>query len=114
MPYIVRDANKNILRVDARPIIGAEMIAHDHPDLITFLKARGQDPTQIQKYLDELRQSDVAMSRAIEDVVMALLKKNVLKMADLPQAVQERMSYRVKLRVMIQEIYDKASSTRLD
>lgn len=112
MPYVIRDANHTVIRADVRPIVGGEMVPYDHADLATYLTSHGQDPAVVQQYLVELRQTDAAMSRAIEDVIMALLKKNILKMADLPLAVQDRMSYRLKLRVMIQEIFDKASNSR--
>ncbi len=109
MPYIIRNSEGNISRVSMRPIPGVEVLPHGHPDLEAFLKKNGQDPAKVQSALAELRQSDADMSRAIEDVVMALLKKNVLKMTDLPPPVQDRMSNRAKLRVLIQDTYDQAS-----
>jgi len=109
MPYIKRDAAGKITHATIQGIHGSEMVPYDHPDLIAFLRDNGQDPKKIDEALDELRRTDADMSRAIEDVVMALLKKNILKMTDLPKPVQERMAYRVKLRVMVQEIYDQAS-----
>ena len=109
MPYIVRDANGKINRASARHIHGAEMVPYDHGELRDFIGSNGQKPQQIDDALSELRRTDAEMSRAVEDVVMALLKKNVLKMSDLPKPVQERMALRVKLRVMIQEVYDQAS-----
>ena len=50
------------------------------------------------------------MARAVEDVIMVLLKKNLFKMTDLPKPVQDRMSFRVKQRVLIQDIYDQATA----
>lgn len=90
------------------------MVPYDHPDLLAFLKNNGQDPAKIDEALGELRRTDVDMSRAIEDVVMALLKKNILKMTDLPKAVQDKMAYRVGLRVRIQETFDQASGQSND
>ena len=109
MPYIFRDANGKITRATVRQIIGAEMVPYDHPDLVAFLRANGQNPDTVSESLVELRKTDVEMSRAVEDVVMALLKKNVLKMSDLPKPVQERMANRVKLRMIIQDVYEQAS-----
>jgi len=111
MPYILRDASGKVTRASARTIIGADMVSYDHPDLLAFLRANGQDPKVIDDALSELRKTDAEMMRAVEDVVMALLKKNILKMTDLPKPVQDRMSLRVKLRVRIQEVYDQASGT---
>jgi hypothetical protein len=109
MPYVFRDASGAILRASVRPVIGAEMLPYDHPDLVAFLEKHGQSQEKIETSLAELRRTDPEMSRAVEDVIMALLKKNVLKMTDLPKPVQERMALRVKLRVMIQDAYDQAS-----
>ncbi len=109
MPYILRDREGKIYRASARALHGGEMVPYNHPELVEFVKNKGQDPQKIDESLTELRRTDADMSRAVEDVIMALLKKNVLKMTDLPKPVQERMALRVKLRVMIQEIYDQAS-----
>jgi len=109
MPYVFRDANGKVCRATVRPIHGAESLPHGHPELVEFLRERGQDPDQIEQSLGDLRKTDAEMSRAVEDVIMALLKKNILKMTDLPKPVQDRMASRVKLRVMIQDAYDQAS-----
>jgi len=109
MPYIIRDAEGKIVRASARHVHGAEMVPYDDRDLQEFLRKNGQDPKKVSDALEELRRTDLEMSRAVEDVVMALLKKNVLKLTDLPKPVQERMALRVKLRVMIQDVYDQAS-----
>lgn len=109
MPYIIRDESGKIIRASAAHIHGAEVVSYDHQELKAFLSTNGQDPKTIDEALIELRRTDLEMSRAVEDVVMALLKKNILKLTDLPKPVQERMALRVKLRVMIQDVYDQAS-----
>jgi len=113
MPYIFRDEHGKITKASARAIHGAELVSHNHPEVMEFLKTHGQDPKHVEEALNELRRTDVEMSRAIEDVIMALLKKNILKMTDMPKAVQDRMALRVKLRLLIQEIYDHASGSRI-
>lgn len=109
MPYIVRDSSGKITRATVQALHGAEMVPYNHPELVTFLEKNGQDPRKIEDTLTELRRTDGEMARAVEDVVMALLKKNVLKMTDLPKPVQDRMAARVKLRMIIQEAFDQAS-----
>lgn len=109
MPYIVRDSSGNVTRATVQALHGAEMVPYNHPDLVAFLEKNGQDPQKIEDTLAELRRTDGEMARAVEDVVMALLKKNVLKMTDLPKPVQDRMAARVKLRMTIQEAFDQAS-----
>ena len=112
MPYIIRDDHGKIIKASARSIHAAELVPHNHPDVMDFLKAHGQDPKQVEEALNELRRTDAEMSRAVEDVIMALLKKNILKLTDMPKAVQDRMALRVKLRLQIQEIYDQASGAK--
>ncbi len=109
MPYIIRDASGKVTRATVQAIHGAEMVPYNHPDLVAFLQANGQEPTKVEEALSELRRTDAEMSRTVEDVVMVLLKKNILKMSDLPKPVQEKMAYRVKLRITIQETFDQAS-----
>ncbi len=108
MPYIVRDSSGKIIRASVQTLPGAQVLPFDHPDLIAFLRDNGQDPARIEEALAELRRTDLDMSRAVEDVVMVLLKKNILKMNDLPKAVQDKMSYRLKLRLAIQDTLEQA------
>ncbi len=109
MPYILRDDKGQIIKASARTLMNGELVPHSHPDVIAFLKVRGQDPQQVEIALAELRRTDNEMARAVEDIIMVLLKKNLFKMTDLPKPVQDRMSFRVKQRVLIQDIYDQAS-----
>lgn len=111
MPFIVRDAEGKICRASVRGAPGSETVPHNHPELLEFMKTKGQDPQKVEEALGDLRRTDAEMSRAVEDVIMALMKKNLLKMTDLPKAVQDRMALRVKLRVAIQDAYDQASGT---
>jgi hypothetical protein len=110
MPYILRDETGKVIKASARALIGAELVPHNHPDVLEFLTSRGQDPQQVEFALGELRRTDNEMARAVEDVVMVLLKKNLLKMTDMPKPVQDRMAFRVKQRMLIQDAYDQASS----
>ena len=112
MPFVVRGQDGKIQRVTARSLPGAEMLPPDHPDIISFLDQRGVAPDVIKQAFSELRRTDNEMSRAVEDVITALLKKNILKMTDLPKAVQDRIAYRVRMRLQIQEAYDRASQSR--
>lgn len=112
MPYIIKDEAGNVINATTQEIYGAEMVPYDHPDLLAFLMKNGQDPQDISNALDELRSSDAAMARAVEDVINALLKKNLLKMIDLPKPVQDRMARRIKLRMGIENTLHKATEQR--
>ncbi|MER2519166.1 MAG: hypothetical protein ABTQ34_00560 [Bdellovibrionales bacterium] len=109
MPYVFRSEGGQIYRIGVKPVPGAEPLPHDHPEVRSFLVTHGQDPAQIDNALSELRRTDNEMARAVEDVITVLLRKNILKLSELPKAVQERMALRVRMRVLIQEAYDRAS-----
>ena len=110
MPYIQRNEKGKVVKVSVRALVGGDLLPHNHPEIIEFLKQRGQNPQHVDAALAELRRTDGEMSRAVEDVILVLLKKNIIKMTDLPKEVQDRMSFRVRQRVMIQDIYDQATA----
>ncbi len=109
MPYILRTQDGKIAKVSSFPVSGGEPVPADDPQLLSFLEARGIPSTTVENAIRELRRTDNEMSRAIEDLITALLKKNVLKMTDLPKAVQDRIALRISLRMQIQQAFEKAS-----
>ena len=110
MPYIQRDNSGEIIKVSARMFPGGEPSPHNNHEVVAFLSNRGQDPKDIEVALAKLAQTDGEMARAVEDLILILLKKNMVKMTELPKEVQDRISFRVKQRVLIQDIYDQASA----
>ncbi|MGB4101136.1 MAG: hypothetical protein WBK91_04435 [Alphaproteobacteria bacterium] len=113
MPFVQRDAtNGKIVKAMTRSVPNAEFVQHGHPDLIAFLQERGVDTKQIDDALGELKRTDMDMSRAVEDLITALLKKSVIKISDLPKQVQDRIALRTRMRVLIAESYDRASTSR--
>lgn len=109
MPYVIRNGEGRISKVTMVILPGTEYLPHDHAEVVQYLVNKGQDPKKVEEALNELKRTDAEMSRAIEDVIMALFKKNILKMTDLPKPVQERMAFRAKMRVIISDIYDQAA-----
>lgn len=114
MPYILRDTTGNIAKISSRPMPNGQSLALDHPEIVTFLKSRRVNPKQIQSYLVDLKNSDTDMARTIEDIVTLLLKKNLVKIADMPQHMQDKMAIRARLRLAIEDIYNQASTTAPD
>ncbi len=110
MPYILLDETGKIYKVSVRQLGGGELVPHSHPDVAAFLIKQGQDPHQVENALAELRRTDNEMARTVEDVVVILMKKNLLKMTDMPKPVQDRIAFRVKQRMLIQDVYDQASA----
>jgi hypothetical protein len=112
MPFVLRDTTGKVTKISVRSLVGAESLPHGHPDVVAFLESHGQNPKQVEESLNELRRTDNEMARAVEDIIMVLLKKNLIKLTDMPKAVQDRMQLRVKLRMQIQEAYDQASGNK--
>ena len=112
MPFILRDGTGKISRASTKALVGAEFVPHSHPEVMAFLAERGQDPKQVETAINDLRQTDSEMARTVEDVIMLLLKKNIMKMSELPKIVQERLSNRVKLRIVVEDIYEQASGSK--
>jgi hypothetical protein len=109
MPFILRNPAGKIIRASVKPLVGGEALPHHNPEVLQFLIDHQQDPQQVVDALAELQVTDGEMARAIEDIIIILLKKNVFKMSELPRPVQDRMAMRTKLRTKIEEAYDKAS-----
>ena len=110
MPYIKKDKDGNIIKISNRILLDGEAVPHNNPGVVAFLRQRGKDPNQIQEALDVLRKTDAEMVRAIEDIIMLLLRKNIVKMNELPPEVQDRLNLRNKSRMIMNDIYDQASA----
>jgi len=94
MPYITRDNQQQILRVEQTAVPGSELINPDSPELWAFLFK--QHPHTAPKHY--LNLTDDEMIRVVEDVVDVLLKKNILLLTDLPTAVQSKIQARKQAR----------------
>ena len=111
MPFVQRDSSGKITRATLNQIMDLEFVPHGTPEIVAFLEDRGQDPKKVDEVLAELRRSDVEMARLSEDLVTVLLRRNLLKMSDLPPQVQDRMALRTKLRMLLQDVYAQASGS---
>lgn len=111
MPFVIRDQDGKILRVNAKSLHGSEYIDFNNKEFVSFLKQNNQDPSTINEAISELQRTDNDMSRIIEDVVRALLKKNILRMSDLPASAQEKLTYRINMRCLIEETLNQATQT---
>ena len=93
MPYVTRNAEGAIasLTRDA-PSDGAEFLAPDHPDVGAFLGTSGEED------FDRL---DADFVRVLEDVIDALIVKNVINITDLPDQAQAKLFARKSFRERI-------------
>jgi len=95
MPYIKRDTHHKIYSVaqqaDAEHI---EFIAATSQELVVFLTE--QSATEQAK--QTLAESDKDIARVTEDLIDLMIKKGLILFTDLPEAVQQKLLGRGKLR----------------
>lgn len=95
MPYINRNEHGDVSQLLDEPNKGgSEWLEVDHPDVIEFL----QQPSQANELKKSLSSSDSEMVRVVEDLVDMLMEKQVFVFTELPEAVQDKLNKRKKLR----------------
>lgn len=93
MPHVLRDTNGRIMAVLDRPSANpTEEVGADNAELIAYLSKKG--PTS---YFDLLR-ADLEFIRVIEDLIAALISRNVILLTDLPPQAQEKLLQRGSMR----------------
>ena len=84
MPFIRRNAQGTVDSLHRRDEGGAEFLPDDHPDVRAFL---GATPPAG----DAFASLDADFIRVIEDVIDALISKNVINITDLPPEAQTKL-----------------------
>lgn len=130
MAYVRRNEHQQIIAVfrDAGDD-GLEFIENDDPELIAFLEEQDDDvvvdvdspplmpqmpsatehPRRrhddvIEEPHRSLGDTDLRLIRALEDVIELLDRKGVISESDLPEPVQELLSKRRNMRVILREL----------
>ncbi|MFL1527226.1 tryptophan synthase subunit beta [Pseudomonas sp. O230] len=103
MFYVQRNAEGQLMRVEAEAYIGAsETLPADHPDLQAWfaseVMATSHKQLQQIKQLKQLRQSDLDMIRVLDDLIQVLTDKGVIRVTDLPAAAQAKLMDRSQAR----------------
>lgn len=93
MHYVVRDPNGSVISLHREPVEGAELLPANHPDVQAFL---GQPGTRA------FAEMDANLVRVLEDLIDALLKRNVLRITDLPIEAQVKLFERKHFRENMQ------------
>ena len=90
--YIRRDASNRIISVSRVPAPDhVESGAADRTEVIAFIG--GLSPRKAA-----LLESDLSLIRALEDLIDVLIRKDVLRLTDLPDSVQAKLLARRSLR----------------
>ena len=121
MPYIRRDAEGNISGLVETPDgQEAEQASINDPEVMAFLfsdeRARGipegcnlhapqclEVIFGLQDARKSMLDSDLAMSRVVEDLVDLLIQKGVIRFTDLPVAAQKKLMARNEARADLAE-----------
>ncbi|WP_150301497.1 tryptophan synthase subunit beta [Pseudomonas profundi] len=101
MVYVQRDADGLILRVESTPF--GEMtdtLAVESEELAGWLRAS----EEVHARLSGLKQSDLAMVRVLEDVVIVLVERGVISFTDLPEAARRKLDERALARADMEGI----------
>jgi hypothetical protein len=91
MPYVKRDDQGRISRLELQPGDGLEEIPADSAELVDFLRAMGLEQSTLQ-------QSDMRLVRVLEDLIDLLIDRDVIRFTDLPLAAQEKLMERRSMR----------------
>jgi len=93
MHYVVRDPNGSVVSLHREPVEGAELLPAHHLDVQAFLGQQGGR---------SFAEMDASLVRVLEDLIDALLRRNVLRITDLPQEAQVKLFERKHFRENLQ------------
>ncbi|MCK5647380.1 MAG: hypothetical protein KAI22_00740 [Gammaproteobacteria bacterium] len=95
MPFIKRDENRQIIAIfHERQDDADEELLVGNKEIIEFLESG--DYSEYTNHL--LNRSDSDFIRVLEDLIDVLLDKHVLLLTDLPEAAQQKLLKRKKIR----------------
>lgn len=99
MPYIKRDQSNQIIALSM--IEGAEFTEYQsstNSEIVAFL----EESDDIGATKSALEESDMEFVRVAEDLINTLILKKVILFTDFPEATQEKLLGREKLRQQLQ------------
>jgi FMN phosphatase YigB (HAD superfamily) len=101
MPYVIRDADGQIVAVHAIQSAKAEeRLQADDAELREFIAATS-DSANLQNVL---LASDLELVRVLEDLIAVLIDKRIIMLTDLPQAAQRKLARRYELRSRLNDL----------
>ncbi len=95
MPYIHRNKEGEVMGLlDSPSDDNNEWLELVHDDVVAFL----HQSANTKALKNTLHTSDAEMARVLEDVIDILMEKQVFVFTELPEAVQDKLNRRKKLR----------------
>jgi hypothetical protein len=100
MPYVLRGPDGKIDAIFQNPREGAdEELQPDDPEVMAFLSVGlAENELEMRQARDRLAISDLEMVRVFEDVIEIMIDKGLILITDLPEAAQEKLMERHRLR----------------
>ncbi len=92
--YVFRDARGQITSLHREALEGAQALSSDHPDVLAFT---GREVEQ-----EQFSKLDAGLVRVVEDLIDALIRRNVLCITDLPLEAQLKLFDRKYFREGLQ------------
>lgn len=92
MPYVVRDPQGRIASLHRDEVPDSEFLAPDHPEVGAFVEG-----VQNAEQANFVRM-DAGLVRVLEDLIDALIRRNVLRITDLPVDAQAKLFDRKHFR----------------
>ena len=83
MYFVLRDATGQITSLHRDPVVGAQVLPSDHPEIRQFM-GDGSEGRQFATL-------DASFLRVLEDLIDALIRRNVLCITDLPMEAQLKL-----------------------
>jgi len=97
MPYVIRNQTGQIVSIsDKLDTACNEELALGHPEVQAFLEAAKQ----------QLSSSDAETIRVLEDLVELLIRKKLILFTDLPDAAQQKLAERQRMRSELNALHD--------
>jgi DNA-binding LacI/PurR family transcriptional regulator len=90
MLYANRGADGVIVSISRQPQAGAQVVSESDPEVKAFIAGDADAPS-----FDSI---DADFVRVIEDVIDTLIKTQVIRLTDLPEAAQRKLNQRKGMR----------------
>lgn len=90
MPYVLRNPDGQIVSLHRVPQTGCDYLRPDDPQVQAFLV--GDEPAQ------QFASLDADLVRVLEDLIDALIQRNILTVTDLPTQAQQKLFNRKNVR----------------
>jgi len=87
MPFIIRDETGQIAGVFNQPVEGGEEVDEADEELQTFVHETAPHVVIDDQWV----QSDLGLSRVIEDLIDILIERNVINFTDFPDGAQKKL-----------------------